>query len=119
MRIIVVEDSPDLREVLCKRLESEGFDVAAICTNGEQALDLLLAGEKFDCICSDWQMPVMDGLSLLKAVRTKLNLSVPFVVFSGEHDLSIMKAAGATACFSKPDARELIEFLHGVNHGRT
>ena len=117
MKLIVVEDSADLREVLCKRLESEGFNVAAICVNGEQALDLLLAGEKFDCICSDWQMPVMDGLSLLKAVRTKLNLDVPFVVFSGERDLSALKAAGATACFSKPDARDLISFLRTMKEG--
>jgi CheY-like chemotaxis protein len=116
MRIMIVEDSEDMRLVLAQFLEREGFTVAAICEDGEQAYSRLAAGEVVDCICSDYQMPTMNGLQLLSGVRNILGLSVPFLVFSSEWDLSPFTRAGATACFNKPDSRQLVEYLHKLRN---
>ena len=57
-KLVVVEDEPDLVEVLVRRLEAEGFDVAA-CYDGEEALRLIRS-EKPDLVLLDGRL---SGLS--------------------------------------------------------
>ena len=67
--VLVVEDDPDFREALCDTLSLSGFDVRS-ATNGEEALDAL-AGDDIRLVISDVQMPRLDGLSLLKHMKTR------------------------------------------------
>jgi len=67
-RILVVEDSAFFRNMLVPALGAAGFEVTA-AASGTQALKLREAGESFDAIVSDIEMPELDGLGLARAVR--------------------------------------------------
>lgn len=71
MRILVVEDEKDLNRVISKRLESEGYSVDR-CFDGEEALDFIDVGE-FDAIVMDIMMPRINGIKVLKQMRSKNN----------------------------------------------
>lgn len=71
MRILVVEDEKDLNRVISKRLESEGYSVDR-CFDGEEALDFIDVGE-FDAIVMDIMMPRINGIEVLKQMRSRNN----------------------------------------------
>src|SRR5579859_1843524 len=66
-RILVVEDSPTQAEQIRLMLEDEGFEVAT-AANGQEALALIERGAP-DIVATDLEMPVMNGLQLVEAVR--------------------------------------------------
>jgi two-component system chemotaxis response regulator CheY len=68
MRALVIDDSRTMRRIVADMLGELGFE-ATQAANGREALDLLEAGETFDLACIDWNMPVMDGLEFVVAVR--------------------------------------------------
>ncbi|WP_338663687.1 chemotaxis protein CheW [Pararoseomonas sp. SCSIO 73927] len=67
-RLLVVEDSAFFRNMLVPALGAAGFEVVTAGT-GAQALRLREAGERFDAVVSDIEMPEMDGLGLARAAR--------------------------------------------------
>ncbi|TPG48910.1 hybrid sensor histidine kinase/response regulator [Roseomonas nepalensis] len=67
-RVLVVEDSAFFRNMLVPALSAAGFEVTA-AASGTQALKLREAGDSFDVIVSDIEMPELDGLGLARAVR--------------------------------------------------
>lgn len=68
MRLLIVEDERDLRELLCKRLKKD-FSVDA-CGDGEAALDYL-AVYSYDVVLLDIMLPKMDGLTVLRKMRSQ------------------------------------------------
>ena len=68
MRLLFVEDEPDLREVLKKQLQGSGYSVDA-CGDGLEALDYLQL-TAYDAVILDIMLPGVDGLSVLKKMRT-------------------------------------------------
>lgn len=68
MRALVVDDSRPIRRIEGDILKELGFDTDE-ATNGRQALDRLDAYPLPDVILVDWNMPVMDGLEFIRAVR--------------------------------------------------
>ena len=68
MRLLFVEDEPDLREVLKKQLQVSGYSVDA-CGDGLEALDYLQI-TAYDAVILDIMLPGVDGLSVLKKMRT-------------------------------------------------
>lgn len=72
-KVIVAEDSKTSRFALVLNLEMLGFEKIVDAENGRVALDkiksALAEDQIFDIILSDWNMPEMDGLELLKAIR--------------------------------------------------
>ena len=71
MRILGVEGERDLNRVISKRLESEGYSVDS-CFDGEEALDFIDVGE-FDAIVMDIMMPRINGIEVLKQMRSRNN----------------------------------------------
>jgi len=69
MRLLLVEDEADLRNITVKRLTSEGHSVDS-CENGEDALDFAMATE-YDVIILDIMLPKIDGLTVLKRLRSQ------------------------------------------------
>lgn len=69
MRVLVVEDEVDLRNITVKRLISEGYSVDE-CSNGEDAYEYAMATE-YDVIVLDIMLPKRDGLSVLKDLRAQ------------------------------------------------
>jgi hypothetical protein len=82
IRVLYVDDEPDLLEIGKVFLEDSGeFSVATVCS-ASAALELLQQ-EQFDAIISDYQMPGMDGIQLLVEVRTRFG-PIPFILFTGK-----------------------------------
>ncbi|MGE5630911.1 MAG: response regulator [Caulobacteraceae bacterium] len=69
IKILIVEDEPSLLKIIAKRLKEEGYSVD-MCKDGEEGQYLLEVTE-YDCIVLDIMLPIIDGLTLLKGVRTK------------------------------------------------
>lgn len=68
MRILVVEDQPDLNALLAKQLTAAGYSVDR-CHTGTDALDYLAGGE-YDAVVLDIMLPGVDGLEVLRRRRT-------------------------------------------------
>lgn len=93
MNIIVVEDEQRSREGLCRLLKNTaGGDCSiAQASNGSTALDIILQSRP-DAVFTDIKMPVMDGLSLMGAVRSH-GLKTEFVVISGFAEFEFARQA--------------------------
>jgi CheY-like chemotaxis protein/two-component sensor histidine kinase len=73
-RMLLVEDNEINREVAAEMLGDAGV-VVTTAENGQQALDLLGSGSRFDLVLMDVQMPVLDGISATAAIRARPALS--------------------------------------------
>lgn len=108
MRILVAEDERITRVSLVRQLESWGHTVAA-CEDGEQAWDKFGAGE-FDVVLTDWEMPRLSGLDLIKRIRAAGNTRFVYIIMltsrSDKADLVSGIEAGADDFLSKPFDRE-------------
>lgn len=102
VKILVVDDDEALRVMLKELLTEYGFSVE-LAENGKKALEKL---EKFkaDVVLTDIRMPIMDGIALLMAIRTRNPIEPCVLVTSGytSHQLDIIYDAGANGFFSKP-----------------
>src|SRR5262245_59290959 len=84
--ILVVEDDPDLAQVVAEVLESAGYRTA-IAGNGSEALDHLRASTQPDLILLDMMMPVMDGWTFREEQRKLPELaSIPVVTVTADGD---------------------------------
>ena len=84
MKILIVDDFSTMRRIIKNLLRDLGFNNTSEADNGQTALPMLKTG-KFDFLVTDWNMPGMDGLSLLKAVRADANLSsMPVLMVTAE-----------------------------------
>lgn len=102
LRVLVVEDEPRIRAILEFFLRRRGFHVHAV-SNGAEALDALDA-EDFDLAVTDFVMPRVSGLQLIKRVRES-GRSLPFVLLSATVTAAALKAArrwGAVEVMPKP-----------------
>lgn len=78
MRILIIEDDKSLQKLLQKRLNEEKFVVDA-CFDGEEGLEYALQID-YDCILLDLMIPKMDGITVLKKLRTMGNHSYIFII---------------------------------------
>ncbi len=110
-RILVVDDEPRARRALVELLQGDGYEVRE-ASDGFKALGVLRDWQA-DVLLTDWRMPVMDGLTLLKKARKSTpNLAVVVMTAFGsvENAVEAMKA-GADEYLTKPlnfDAVELV-----------
>lgn len=100
-RILVVEDEPRLREVLCDYLLSKG-DIGVEAANGVEALELL-ESQEFDGVLLDIMMPELDGLAVCRAVRRESDVPIIFLTaLSDESDKLAGFELGADDYVTKP-----------------
>jgi len=79
MHILVAEDDTKLRDVLARGLRSAGYTVD-VAARGDEALELLL-GKTYAAAVVDWRMPVMDGIDVVTAIRSRY-LSTPVLMLT-------------------------------------
>jgi len=112
MRALVIDDSRVMRRIVATTLKGLGFETAE-AGDGRAALDLLEAGERFDLACVDWNMPVMDGLELVQAVRRRRDwrdLTLMMVTTESEQSQIVRAlAAGAHEYLIKPFTPDALE----------
>ena len=103
-RILMVEDSPSVRQLMSFTLRGAGYEVVE-ANNGEEALQKF-ASEKVDMVVTDLNMPKMDGKTLIRSLRSDpQNRFLPIVMLTTEDDEDKrrdVRAAGASAWISKP-----------------
>jgi signal transduction histidine kinase/CheY-like chemotaxis protein len=122
LRVLVVEDHPVNRLILDTWLTGQGHSVFT-AENGEVALDLA-AEQVFDIIIMDVNMPVMDGLTATRRIRSEsgANRDTPIVMLSAsarQEDLEQGWAAGADSYVAKPvDFARLSVVLLQAGEGR-
>ena len=84
MPILVVDDFSTMRKILRTSLKQMGFNNITEAEDGQIALDKLQSGE-FELVVSDWNMPNMMGIDLLRAVRADERLKdMPFLMVTAE-----------------------------------
>lgn len=115
--ILTVDDSASIRQAIKIALGAEGFQVTE-AANGAEGLDKAGAGD-FSLIITDLNMPVMDGLSMIRELRARpAHAGVPIIFLTTESDADIKqqaKAAGATGWLTKPFAPDqLVRIVHKV-----
>ena len=106
MRILIAEDERDLNHILTERLRKEHYSVDT-CFDGQEALDYL-EGAEYDALILDIMMPVMDGLTLLKKIRSRGN-SIPVLLLTAKDSVEDRVKgldAGANDYLVKPFAFE-------------
>lgn len=104
-RILVADDAPDIRTLIETVLAGDGHDVVT-AADGLEALHRY-RDESFDVICSDLDMPGLNGVELTRAVRADPADDVPILLVSGSgspQDIKDAHEAGITAFLEKPFA---------------
>jgi two-component system chemotaxis response regulator CheY len=105
VRVLILDDSRAMRMILRRIMDSAGFEVVE-GADGQQGLDALSGGPLPDVALVDWNMPGIDGLSFVHAVRDNPDyrpMTLMMVTTESEHDQVVRAlAAGAHEYIIKP-----------------
>lgn len=102
MKILIVDDDAEIRELLKVFLESEGYSVTLLETGGPAIKTIL--NETFSIVLLDIKLPDIDGIELLKKIH-KVDGGLPVMMITGFKDAENVIAAfreGAVDCILKP-----------------
>ncbi len=112
LKVLVVDDMSTMRRIIKNVLKQIGFSDLVEAENGQDALNKLQAGD-IGFIVSDWNMPVMQGIDLLRAVRADPDLKhLPFLMVTAEAQKdNIIEAvqAGVSNYVVKPFTAEALQ----------
>ncbi|HEU5321576.1 MAG TPA: response regulator [Methylomirabilota bacterium] len=104
-RILVVDDSATMRRIIRSTLNALGYQAVEEAAGGVAALTRIAAGG-IDLLISDWAMPEMSGLELLRAVRADAaHAGLPVLMVTGigeEADIAEAVTAGVAGYLIKP-----------------
>ncbi len=109
LSILVVDDEFDLAELLSELLTDRGHQVTT-AINGLLGMSLLMSNE-FDLVISDFMMPVMDGIDMVKTMRTEDRLAnLPVIMMSARAEAVVgcVEAGLVQALLSKPFLPKLL-----------
>ena len=110
MRALIVDDSRFVRNYLRSLLEAKGIECEE-AGDGQTGIGLLNTGMPFDLALVDWNMPVMDGLEMVRQARAQGFVGVKVVMVTVEADNDfILRAleAGADEYLMKPFDEEAL-----------
>jgi DNA-binding NtrC family response regulator len=114
MRVLLVDDEPELVFTMAERLEIRGYEVAAV-TTGAEAIEQVKS-EAFDVVVVDVKMPGMSGYAVMSAVREE-HPAMPVILLTGHGDLEEdpegnQETAAACAYLFKPiNIEDLIQTM--------
>ncbi|MHC4743918.1 MAG: response regulator [Planctomycetota bacterium] len=118
-RVLVVDDEMHIVHVVAIKLRNNGYEVIT-ANNGAEALELARQ-ENPDIVVTDYQMPVMSGLELVKELRgDDITKSIPVILLTAR-SFAISKeeqeALRISTCLSKPfSPRELLGDIEDILH---
>jgi two-component system chemotaxis response regulator CheY len=75
MKFLIVDDSVTMRRIVANSLKNLGYSDWIEAQDGKDALDKLAANDDIDFVITDWNMPEVSGLELVKAIRSDSKLS--------------------------------------------
>lgn len=121
MRIVLVDDQPLVRNGIASLLEAHGHEVVGEASDGQEALELVRRSRP-DMVLMDLRMPVLDGLSATRLLKTEHpDLKVVILTVSDdEQDLIEAVRSGAHGYLLKDlEAHEFFEAIDAVEHGES
>ena len=105
MKVLVVDDFSTMRRIVKNLLRDLGFTNISEADDGSTALPMLQGGD-FDFVVTDWNMPGMQGIDLLKAIRADSNLAhIPVLMVTAEakkEQIVMAAQAGVNGYIVKP-----------------
>lgn len=111
MLALVLDDSRAMRRIIRHMLEGNGFDIIE-AEHGQEALQKLQGAATPDVMLVDWNMPVMDGLTFVQAIRSSPEYThVPIIMVTTETEIERISraiAAGANEYVMKPFDQEIL-----------
>ncbi len=119
MRILVVDDSITMRRIISNNLAQAGYEDVVQAGNGVEALSQM---NGVNLVLTDWNMPVMDGLTLVKEIRANAtfgNVPIVMITTEGAKD-EVMEALknGVNDYIVKPFTKQiLLEKVNGILNG--
>lgn len=112
LKILVVDDFPTMRRIIRNLLKDLGYENVDEAEDGAMALEKLRNGS-FDFVVSDWNMPNLDGLEMLKQIRADANLgTLPVLMVTAEakkENIIAAAQAGASGYVVKPFTAATLE----------
>ena len=113
LRILVVDDFEIVRNIILNILRELGHTAVSVAESASDALELLKKNLDYDLVIADWNMPQIDGLELVRAIRNNRQLeALPIlIVDSGIEPSRPGQAleAGASDFLPKPFSMEALE----------
>jgi two-component system, chemotaxis family, chemotaxis protein CheY len=113
IKILVVDDFPTMRRIIKNLLKDLGFENVDEAEDGVQGLEKLRSGGIFELVVSDWNMPNMDGLAMLKEIRADAALAkLPVLMVTAEakrENIIAAAKAGASGYVVKPFTAAILE----------
>lgn len=118
LKVLIVDDTSTSRMLIRDGLEQLGIRNIVFAADGEQALKLMMSTPAH-LVISDFNMPKLDGLQLLQAIRNyKPTARTPFIMLTGKGDAAVLskgKALGLNNYLTKPiDMGALRKAIEGV-----
>ena len=112
MKILVVDDFQTMRRIIRNYLRQLGFNNVEEAEDGDVALEKLKESE-FDFVITDWNMPKMTGIDLLKKIRAENNFkNIPVLIITAEAEKeNVVQAAqaGVNDYIVKPFTPEVLQ----------
>ena len=105
LKFLAVDDSPTMRRIVVNTLKRLGYEEIVEAGNGKEAL-AKIESDNVDFVITDWNMPVMDGLHFVRALRANekyANLPVLMITTRGvKEDIVDAMKAGVSSYIVKP-----------------
>jgi two-component system CheB/CheR fusion protein len=114
-QILIIEDDPDIRQLLEMFLAEEGHRVA-VAPDGETALELVAAGTITpDLIIADYNLPrEMNGLQATSQLRKKLGRAVPVIIVTGDISAETLRSISRNDCLQLNKPMKLVELNQAI-----
>jgi len=117
MNVILAEDHTIVRNALRMLLETDkNIKVSAEARNGQQVLDLLESDDQADVVLSDIDMPLMDGISLAKALKNSGSSTKVIILSMHEEETFVLEAFRAGVCGYLLKSVSAEELVFAINH---
>jgi CheY-like chemotaxis protein len=110
IRVLLVDDTDHVREMLSQMLSLDGFEVAGMAAGGAEAVELAETCAP-DIVIMDYKMPGMDGITATRAIRERAP-QLPVILYTAYVDADVERRAqeaGATMCIAKVEGLTSLE----------
>jgi two-component system response regulator HydG len=110
VKILIIEDDPDFRVLTPEHLKRRLTVTCTTVASGTAALKLLLSGETYQLVISDFLLPDMNGIEILYRIRAA-HIPFPFLLFTNHPGISVPKvtASGFVGVFQKREIEKMVE----------
>lgn len=110
MKVLLVDDSGVMRKIIARSLNSLWIDEVIEAADGVEALEVFKDGEGFDLVLTDWNMPRMNGLELVQAIRAAGHKLPIMMVTTETEKEQVVKAiqAGVNDYLVKPFDQDML-----------